>query len=222
MNQSKNILVVSPHPDDETLGAGGTIRRLIHEGKSVSWLNITGIGNNPRYLKNTETRKKQLGNIQKFYNFSRTINLELPTAKLDEISDNVGINSISPIFNNIKPDTVILPDYNDAHSDHKKVFEWCFACTKIFRNNYIRHIYTMEIISETDFGHPYHPFIPNFYVDISDYLEDKIAAMQFYDTELGTHPFPRSIERLRALALMRGAEAGTVYAEAYRMIKSIV
>lgn len=38
-----NILVVSPHPDDETLGAGGTILRLMQEGNAVSWLNITGI-----------------------------------------------------------------------------------------------------------------------------------------------------------------------------------
>lgn len=79
-----NILVVSPHPDDETLGAGGTILRLMQEGNAVSWLNITGIQGNPDY--STEYRKnreRQLNNIEKFYDFSSVVHLNLPPTKLD-------------------------------------------------------------------------------------------------------------------------------------------
>lgn len=65
-----NILVVSPHPDDETLGAGGTILRLMQEGNAVSWLNITGIQGNPDYSNEyRENRERQLNNIEKFYDF---------------------------------------------------------------------------------------------------------------------------------------------------------
>lgn len=81
---------------------------------------------------------------------------------------------------------------------------------------------TMEIVSETDFGKPENPFIPNFYVDITEYLEEKINALNIYDTELGEPPFPRSIEHVKALAIVRGAAAGVKYAEAFRMIKYIM
>ena len=39
------VMVVSPHPDDETLGAGGTILRMMAEGHKVYWLNVTAILN---------------------------------------------------------------------------------------------------------------------------------------------------------------------------------
>lgn len=80
----------------------------------------------------------------------------------------------------------------------------------------------MEIVSETDFGKPQNPFVPNFFVDISEYMEQKIDAVNLYDTELGQHPFPRSIKNIEALATVRGAAAGVEYAEAFRMIKCII
>ena len=80
----------------------------------------------------------------------------------------------------------------------------------------------MEIPSETNFGMPYDRFNPNFYVDITDYFENKLDALRIYDTEMGVSPFPRSEEAIRAQAVTRGVEAGTVYADAFRMIKEIV
>lgn len=80
----------------------------------------------------------------------------------------------------------------------------------------------MEILSETDFGRPEMPFYPNYFVDISNYIEKKIEALKIYDTEMGRHPFPRSEENIKALAVLRGAMAGVPYAEAFRLIKKIV
>ncbi len=131
------------------------------------------------------------------------------------------IQSIGNAFDEIKPDCIILPDYNDAHSDHKYVFEAAYACSKIFRRSYIKRILTMEIISETNFGMPYDTFKPNLYIDITDYFDRKVDALKIYDTELGNLPFPRSIEALKAQATIRGTEAGVLYAEAFRVIKEI-
>ena len=79
----------------------------------------------------------------------------------------------------------------------------------------------MEIISETDFGKPDNPFVPNFFVDITDYIDKKLEAMKIYDTELGEPPFPRNLEVIKSLANVRGAAAGCQYAEAFKLIKCI-
>lgn len=79
----------------------------------------------------------------------------------------------------------------------------------------------MEIISETDFGRPEKPFVPNIFVDITEHMEQKIEALRIYHTEMGEPPFPRSEENVRALATVRGAMAGVRYAEAFRLVKCI-
>lgn len=218
-----NVLIVSPHPDDETLGGGGSALRFISEGNSVSWLNITGVENNNKFSDEfVKKRRTQLKKIEKHYGFQEVYNFNLATTKLEGYDSSEVIDKISTVFQEVRPEMLILPDYNDAHSDHKKVFEWCYACSKIFRFPYIKQIMTMEIISETDFGRPENPFQPNYYIDITDYMKDKINALKIYDTELGEPPFPRSIENVKSLAMIRGAAAGVRYAEAFRLIKYIV
>lgn len=217
------VLVVSPHPDDETLGAGGTILRLMSEGHEVYWLNVTAIVNEERFSKDMiERRRNQLQEIEEFYHFSGVYHMNMPTTELESVDSGEAIGMIGEIFREVEPELLILPDYNDAHSDHKKVFDWCYACSKVFRFPSVKQIMTMEIISETDFGGPLDPFKANYYVDISDYMDRKIRAMGIYDTELGASPFPRSIENIKALAMLNGAKAGVRYAEAFRLIKCIV
>lgn len=217
-----NILIVSPHPDDETLGAGGSLLRWKGEGNALYWLNITGI--KPEQGYSEEQIKKRTGQIQKikqYYNFDGMLDMQLATTKLQQYDSSEIIGKIANYINEIQPEILILPDFNDAHSDHKYVFDWCYACTKVFRHPYIKCVVTMEIPSETDFGKPGNPFVPNMYIDITDYLQGKINAMRIYETELGEHPFPRSIKNIEALATVRGAGAGTVYAEAFRIVKII-
>ncbi len=148
--------------------------------------------------------------------------MNFPTTELEDIRADQAIEAIGDVFKEVRPEIIFLPDYNDAHSDHRKVFDWCFSCSKIFRFPYIKMILTMEIISETDFGRPENLFVPNFFVDITDYMEKKIEAIRIYDTEMGKMPFPRSEENVRAIATVRGAMSGVRYAEAFRMIKCIV
>ncbi len=216
-------VVASPHPDDETLGAGGTILRLLAEGNEVYWLNFTAMLNTERFSGEAmERRVGQLKEIEKFYNFSGVYHLNLPTTELESIDSGEAIGMIGKIFGEIEPDVLILPDYNDAHSDHKRVFDWCYACSKVFRFPSVKQIMTMEIISETDFGGPSNPFYPNYYVDITDYMDAKMRALEIYDTELAPSPFPRSLENVKALAMLNGARGGVKFAEAFRLIKCIV
>lgn len=217
-----NIVVISPHPDDETLGAGGTILRYKAEGHKVYWINITDASVEYGWDKQfIDRRKEQIKEVKDFYEFDGFYNLALPPAKLESIDKDKIILKINEYFKKIKPNWIIMPDYNDAHSDHKVTFDCCFSCTKVFRHPYIKKISTMEILSETDFGRPNSPFIPNLFVDISDYMKKKLEAIQIYETELGMAPFPRNIESIRSQANLRGVAAGTIYAEAFRLIKLI-
>lgn len=217
------VIIVSPHPDDETLGAGGTILRLINEGNDVVWINMTCMDGNSQFSDEIVCkRKEQLEKIEKIYGFSKVYYLDLPTTKLEKLDSSEAIEQIASIFQIEKPQLLILPDYNDAHSDHKKTFDWCYACSKSFRFPYVKQIMTMEILSETNFGRPENTFVPNTYVDITQFMDKKMQALKIYDTELGEPPFPRSIESVIALATLRGTEAGTRYAEAFRTIKTII
>ncbi len=216
------ILIISPHPDDETLGAGGGIARAKDEGHEVYWLNITGILESEGYTREQiQKRNKQMKLIKEYYQFDGQKDLNLPTTKLDRISDNNGVGMISDYIGAIRPQVLLVSDYNDAHSDHRIVFRWVYACTKSFRASYIKTILTMEILSETDFGLPDHPFIPNVYIDVSNYLGKKLEAFNLYKTEIGEHPFPRSLDNIKVLAHIRSAEAGVKFAEGFRLVKSI-
>jgi hypothetical protein len=56
-------------------------------------------------------------------------------------------------------------------------------------------------------------------VDITPHLEHKLAIVRLFGGEIGLHPFPRSEEGVRALAVVRGAAAGYTAAEAFRLVR---
>jgi len=215
-----NILIASPHPDDETLGAGGTLLRFKEEGNCLYWLNFTNMKMEYGFSENDiKTRLKEIEDVKKAYGFKELFNLELEPGGLDKYSKSELIATISGIFNKIKPSLIILPFRSDIHSDHTIVFDSCYSCTKSFRYPFIKKVVSMEIISETDFANPQHGFIPNLFIDISKYINKKIEIMQLYKSEIGVHPFPRSDDSIWSLAQYRGATAGVKAAEAFLIIK---
>lgn len=217
-----NILIVSPHPDDETLGAGGTLLKYKNSGNKIFWLNITNMKEEYGYSGEViKDRKMQIEKVKMSYSIDGYYDLELRPAHLEQYNSGDIIAQIASIIEDIKPEVLILPNRSDAHSDHKKVYDWCISCSKVFRHPYIKTILCMEILSETDFANPDHYFIPNYFVDITDYFEDKKKVLQIYSSELGKHPFPRSMEGIEALAKFRGISAGTSLAEAFKVIKII-
>ena len=170
------------------------------------------------------TRSKELADIRKVYNFDTVHELCLPAMCLDQIPLGTMVGKISKAMHDVQPDTIILPFKHDVHSDHRIAFEAAYSCTKSFRYSFIKKILMMETISETEFapGIPGCTFCPNLFVNISNYIEQKIKSMSIYEGETGSHPFSRSYEHIKALALRRGATANCDFAESFVVLKEIL
>ncbi len=218
---SKKVVVVAVHPDDETLGAGGTLLKYREAGYEVSWVIVTELkesfGWSPEQIKK---RTEEINIVRNMYSFNNVFQMGFKPAGLDEYSLGELVSAFSSIFNKIQPNIVILPNPTDAHSDHAVAFQAAFSCTKKFRYPSINMIMTMEVLSETDFAYPL-DYQPNYYIDISETFVKKLNIMEHYESELKQHPFPRSKRALEALSVLRGAQSGVEHAESFHIIKHI-
>ena len=218
------VLIVSAHPDDETLGCGGTILKHKENGDTVYWMIATNVNVKDGWKKKVVAKRQQeIDKISEFYGFSKTFKLDFPAAKLDTIPLNVLITAISAICNIIKPEIMYLPNKTDVHTDHQIIFQAAFSCTKSFRYSFIRRVLMYECLSETEFAPALRSsaFVPNAFVDITSYLGKKIEAMRIYDSEIMDDPFPRSIEVIKSMAKVRGSRIGKRYAEAFNILLDI-
>lgn len=214
------VLVVAVHPDDETLGCGGTLLKHKDNGDTIHWLICTETSIENNFYK---IRKDEIDKVSKMYNFDSVHHLRLKTMQVDEYSMSNLIQKISEVINKVKPEIIYLPFKSDVHSDHRKIFEASYSCTKSFRYPFLRKILMVEILSETEFSPSTKEdaFVPNVYVDVSQYFERKLEIMKVFDSEISEHPFPRSARNILALGTLRGATAGCEYAESFVLLKEI-
>ena len=224
MNKYNKVLFIAPHPDDETLGCGGTILKYKDNGSKIYWLIVTCAHSQDGFKEDDiKIRKDQIKKVKKDYGFDGLYELKLRTTQLDTYNLSELIGHFKNIFHELKPDTIFLPHRYDVHSDHRIIFETVWASSKTFRSPFIKNIFSYETISETEYASPesQSSFTPNVFIDITDYFEKKLKISQNYFDEILDHPFPRSLENLQALARFRGSTIFTEYAEAFMCLKSI-
>lgn len=213
---NKNIVcVIAVHPDDETLGCGGTILKHLKNGDEVHCVFVTD-GDN--------TQKTIIAKLADFYHLTGVISLGFEELKLADISLNVLVPALANVLNQIKPNILYIPNRSDAHSDHRAVFEALVACTKSFRFPFIEQILMCEVISETDFNLNLSEqvFNPNYFVDITDQWVCKKQAMEIFADQLLPYPQTRNVSTMEALNRYRGSLINTEYAEAFMALKIIV
>jgi LmbE family N-acetylglucosaminyl deacetylase len=221
----RKVLVVAVHPDDETLGCGGTILKHRADKDQVYWLIATQATQAAGFsAAKVAAREKEIALVAKAYGFAKVYRLGIPTAEVDKVPMKELVKKIAGIMNKVRPHTLYLPFNFDVHSDHRSIFEAAYSCTKSFRFPFLRRLLMMETLSETDFSPAVKEcsFVPHVFVDISRYIRKKLEIMKVYKGELGQHPFPRNLNNIRALAHLRGATAGCRYAESFMLIKEIV
>lgn len=214
-------IIVAPHPDDEVLGAGGTLLRRKAEGSVVGWVIVTTITAELGFSdEKIKQRSDEIKRVSELFGFDAVFELNFPTTQLDKIPTSDLVAEFSNVFNAFEPEEVFVPHPADVHTDHGVVFNAVASCTKWFRYPSVKRVLSYETLSETDFGlGPERGFRPNSFVNIEPYLEEKLRAMDIYVSELGDFPFPRSHEAIRALATLRGAASGFKAAEAFELLR---
>jgi N-acetylglucosamine malate deacetylase 1 len=167
-----------------------------------------------------EQRKREIETVAGLVGFHEVFQLGLEATRLDVVPLAEVVQRIGDVIRSCEPDELLVPSANDAHSDHRVVFDAVSGCAKWFRYPSVKRVMAYETLSETDFSlRTEGAFRPNCFVDISAHLERKLEIMSTYASEMGEHPFPRSTAAIRALATLRGAASGFLAAEAFEMLR---
>lgn len=216
------VLVVSPHPDDEVLGAGGTIARLVNEGNDVTVVVVTK-GWEPLF-KNCQVEKvrNEACRAGEILGVKSVRFMDLPVTKLNEIPK----HEINKIFDEVitqeMPEMVFLPFRGDRHQDHKEIFDACMVALRPTENRkYIKQILCYETVSETHWAAPKIEvgFEPQLWIDITAYLPTKLEAMSSYESQLREKPDARSLDAISSLAKWRGSVVGMHAAECFVVVR---
>lgn len=210
--------MIGPHPDDELLGCGGLLLRRASEGNGIAWVLMTAMESEPPAL--AAARASEIEIVRRGLNIAPEDFVEcgFPTTKLDTSPMSEVVNFLAQAIKRLEPTEVLIPSRVDVHSDHRITFDAAIAATKWFRQPSVRRILAYETLSETDAGYG-QEFQPRYFADISLWLDQKIELLRTYRSELGEFPFPRSEESVRALAALRGSQAGFVAAEAFDVVR---
>ncbi len=210
------ILILSPHPDDETLGCGGTILKYKKKGWKIDIIFFTKMTNDLFSGKEIKKRSNEISKISKLYKFNKIYNFDYPTTSLDQVSDYELISKIKNVLNKSKPNTIFYPSEYDIHSDHNKVSRCFLSNIKSFRFNFIEKVYSYEILSETNFNFK-NSFKPNHFENISNQMNMKIKILKIFKSEIKKHPFPRSLDSVISLAKLRGSQSNYKFAESFEL-----
>lgn len=216
------LLIIAAHPDDEVLGAGGTVARAAAAGAETAVLVLgEGATSRPegdrqavdRLALECRLAAEELG-------VTELVQLTYPDNRFDSVDLLEIVRSVEREIARVGPSIVITHHPGDVNVDHRRTHEAVLAATRPIAPSPVRHVLTFEVPSSTEWGSPSVPFVPTVFVDIADTLETKVSALRCYRSELRDHPHPRSVEGVRSLARVRGSTAGMAAAEAFSLVRA--
>jgi LmbE family N-acetylglucosaminyl deacetylase len=223
---SRKTLVVVAHPDDETLGAGGTIRLLAHAGTRVDLLVVTD-GSSAQFGDDMAARSRRNAHLNKacdILGINRCVVLDFPDMRLDTVPHIELNRAISKVAAEENYDTILTHHPGDVNKDHEQVFNSVMVVARPLPGSDIHNLATFFVNSSTEWGASLANgiFLPNLFVDIDNTIDHKLEALAAYQDELRSWPHPRSVEAVRVRAQTVGSEVGVGYAEAFQLIRSVV
>ena len=217
LNQFKKILVIGAHPDDETLGLGGTINACAKNKSKINCLIFTDGELARRKNTRIQQRKNQSMNAAKVLGINKIDFLGFVDQKLDIIPVVDLSKKIETAIEKFNPDTIFTHFWGDVNQDHRRVFEATNIATRAVPDSKIKNIICYETPSSSEWG--IETFRPNFFVDISKSLSSKIKAFKKYTYEVRKFPHPRSEQAIKDRASFWGSTSGMKSSEAFMIYR---
>lgn len=230
--KDKKILIVVAHPDDEILGLGATMHKIIRETNCETRVVILGEGITSRSdNRDTEIWKKELqihrSNIESAtatIGYGNVSVYDFPDNRFDSVDLLDLVKTIEKEKQDFNPDIIFTHHGGDVNIDHQMTFQAVNTACRPMEQENVRSIITFETASGTEWIASTDPrrFVPNFYFSIGkEDLDAKIKAMESYEFEKRPYPHPRSPEALEIIAKRWGTVVGTQMAEAFCVVRHI-
>ena len=230
--KDKKILIVVAHPDDEILGLGATMHKIIRETNCETRVVILGEGITSRSdNRDTELWKKELqihrSNIESAtatIGYGNVSVYDFPDNRFDSVDLLDLVKTIEKEKQDFNPDIIFTHHGGDVNIDHQMTFQAVNTACRPMEQENVRSIITFETASGTEWIASTDPrkFVPNFYFSIEkEDLDAKIKAMESYEFEKRPYPHPRSPEALEIIAKRWGTVVGTRMAEAFCVVRHI-
>lgn len=230
--KNKKILVVVAHPDDELLGLGATMHKLVHEENCQIRAIILGEGitsrsdkrNPDEWSDELKIHRQNINEAIKSIGYESVRIYDFPDNRFDTVALLDIIKVVEKEKKSFQPEIIFTHHGGDVNIDHQRTFEAVITATRPMEDEFVKTIITFETPSGTEWrasSDPKH-FIPNMFVEISkENLNAKIKGMESYEFEKRPYPHPRSPEALEILAKQRGIMVGKKYAEAFSIIRIV-
>ena len=218
-----NYLIVVAHPDDEVLGAGATIYKLIKEGHKVAVATLANHAaaraNISATLQNDQEKAFKILGVEKSYA------ADFPNIKMNTVPHLELVQFIEKCIEDWKAETIITHHPSDTNIDHQETGKAAIAACRLFQRKegipQLRELFFMEVPSSTEWSlnSSENRFIPNLYIEVGkEGITKKIEALKAYTGVMRPYPHPRSEQALEGLAAYRGAMAGRNFAEAFESV----
>lgn len=220
--KKNKILIIAAHPDDEILGCGGTILKL-KEKNNIRVIFLTdGVSARKSNKKMKNKRKKECLDLFKYLKLDKPYFLNFPDNQLDKIPLLKIVKKIEKILVNFKPNIIFTHFENCLNIDHQIAYKATITACRPLKKSSVEKILSFEVLSSTDWAaFNNKSFQPNYFVNITNQIKDKIKSISFYKSELRKYPHSRSLKAIETLSRSRGTSAGFKFAEAFFIVREL-
>lgn len=219
------VLIIAAHPDDEILGCGGTVGRLINEGAQAYTL-ILGEGVTSRDEKrDCEKREGEIKELrEQAYRANEIIGVKetfignFADNRFDTVPFLEIVKAVEKVKDKVRPDIIFTHYTKDLNIDHQVTHQAVLTAARPLPDESVKEIYSFEVLSSTEWNYPL-SFSPDVFFDISQTLDLKLEALSKYKSEIKCFPHPRSPEGVKINAAAWGMKVGVKYAEAFKCLR---